>query len=96
MSAYTTGLTHFGQLPHKRHDPVLLSEVLHREEVPATRLDSEFRVQRQVQLLWLFWLGPLFCLSGRSLPSLTFSFRLSEWIVQTPSEVLRQRCVARF
>ena len=62
----SVGLTHLGQEPHVSHDPVLLPKLFdgagHRGEVPATRLDGEVCVQRQVQLLWLFWLGPLLCL----------------------------------
>ena len=49
-----------------RHDPVLPSKLFdragHRGEAPATRLDCEVRVERQVQLLRLFWFGPLLCL----------------------------------
>ena len=54
------GLTHFGQLPHVRHNPVL--RLWHRGEVPALRLDCEVRIQRQVQLLWLLWFDLLLCL----------------------------------
>ena len=62
----SAGLTHFGQLPHMRHDPVLPAEVLnsggHGREVPPPSLHCEVCVQRQVQLLWLFWFGSLLCL----------------------------------